>query len=249
MQLFRRGLPGRAFGGVPLEQVAIPLPEHSPCFIRALQEGEQCFLRRGLTAYVIVEINEFTQGFVVAGLCGLDGCSFKALGRRGGVAVESRLAEAPIARPEAGTYDLVRVRLPRHSIGAFARRSGSARESRNREVEASPEEVNWADLANKARRKFLKDFIRVHQHSPELMRRVRVIGRVFGILGEGNRVLKFYRHRVNVYVDAECSKAALIFGVETSHRLRAQRSRQGGPRAHQKSELMAHEIKSDLEKL
>src|ERR1700728_3601789 len=183
---------------MPLEQVAIPLTERSPRFIRCLQESEQCFLRRGLTAYIIVEINEFTQSFVVAGLCGLDDCTFKALGCRGGVAVESRLAKAPVARPEAGTDDLVRVRLPRHSIGAFAGRSGPARESRHRKVEASPEEVNRADLTNKARRKFLKDFIRVHQHSPELMRRVRIIGRVFGIFGEGNRVRKFYRNRVNV---------------------------------------------------
>src|SRR5580658_3043644 len=111
--------------GMPLQQVAIPLAERGPCFIGTLQEGEQCFLGRGLAAYIIVEINEFTQGSVVAGLCRLDGGCFKALGRRGGVAVESGFAEAPIARPEACTDHLARISLARHSVGAFAWRSGS----------------------------------------------------------------------------------------------------------------------------
>jgi TolB-like protein len=98
---------------MPLEQVTIPFAERSPSFIRTLQESEQCFLGRGLAAQIIVEINEFTQVFVVAGLGRLDGCGFKALGRRGGVAVEGGLAEAPIARPEACTDHLVRGSFPR----------------------------------------------------------------------------------------------------------------------------------------
>ena len=66
--------------GVPLEQVTIPLAERSPCFIRTLEESEQCFFRLGLAAYIIVEIDKFAQGSVVAGLCRLDGCGLKALG-------------------------------------------------------------------------------------------------------------------------------------------------------------------------
>src|SRR5580700_8178070 len=131
---------------MPLQQVTIPLGEGSPCFIRTLQEGEQCFFGRGFAAYIIVEINEFTQGSVVAGLCRLDGCCVKALGRGSGVAVESGFAEAPISRPEPCTDHLARISLARHCVRAFAWRSGSTGKSRDREIEATPEEVDRADF-------------------------------------------------------------------------------------------------------
>ncbi len=57
-----------------LQRTTIPLRQRGPCFIGAFEEGEQCFVGRGLLAQIFVEVDELTQGSVVAGLCRLDRC-------------------------------------------------------------------------------------------------------------------------------------------------------------------------------
>ena len=68
---------------------------------------------------------------------------------RHGVGVERGLEHRPAARPEAVADHLVRVRVA-HERRPFARRRGPAREARDGQVEAAPEEVHRAALADEA---------------------------------------------------------------------------------------------------
>ena len=76
----------------------------------------------------------------------------------------------------------------------------------------------------------LKHSVRVHQHPPESVRCLRIVGRVLQVLGEGNRMLHFYRDRMDVYADAQRGQTALILAVELGNRLGAQRSGQTSTR-------------------
>src|SRR6185437_11226020 len=73
-----------------------------------------------------------------------------------GIAEERGLAEAAVARPEAAAADLVRIGFL-HDPGAEVRRLAHQRgrpapgEARDRQVEAAPEEMHRADLAEERR--------------------------------------------------------------------------------------------------
>src|SRR5437660_1193054 len=77
--------------------------------------------------------------------------------------------------PETGAADLVRVRLTRDGIRIGPFRRASPGKSRDRQIEASPEKMDWAALPDIPRPKLLHDRVGGDQHAPEAVR-------VFGIV-------------------------------------------------------------------
>ena len=65
-------------------------------FVSAFEEGEQCFIRRTLVAQIVIKVDKFAQGSVVAGLCRLDRCGIEALRRRSRIAVKRGFTETPL---------------------------------------------------------------------------------------------------------------------------------------------------------
>src|ERR1700733_8475698 len=231
-----------------LKRAAIPLGQRGTRFVCAFEETEQRLVRRRLLAQIFIKIDELAEGVVVAGLGRLDRCGLETFGRRSGITIKPGLAEASVAGPEAGADHFMRVGLAGDFVRSLARRGGSSGKARDRQVKATPEEMNRADLAHKPGGKLLKDSVRMHQHSPEAVSGMAVVGGVLEILSEGNWVLQFYRHRVDLYADTECGKTSLVLQVELRHRLGAQRSRHAGAGAHHKFQFMADEVEGDLKK-
>src|SRR5688572_2811048 len=80
------------------------------------------------------------------------------------VRVERRSRVNLAAGPEARAADLMRIRLARNTVGQPRRAAGVARrlptrKTRNREIEAAPEEVHRARLTEEAGSELLEDAI------------------------------------------------------------------------------------------
>ena len=76
-----------------------------------------------------------------------------------------------------------------HASGV-ARRTASGK-SRYREVEAAPEEVHWACLAEKAGAELLEYTIGVDQNLEKALHRVRIVGGVSMVLRKADRLRYF----------------------------------------------------------
>src|ERR1700733_2851668 len=118
-------------------------------------------------AQIFIQQDELAQRFVVARACGLARCVLKTLRRRGGIAIESGFTKTTIAWPEACADYFTGISLAGDGVGTGAGRRRPAGESRNRQIEASPEEVHRADFAQEAGGKLLEDFVGAHQNPPE----------------------------------------------------------------------------------
>src|SRR5262249_55245138 len=137
-----------------LERCAVPLRRVRGRGVRACQEIEQCRFRvRGLT-HLLVRENELTESLVI-----VSGGRHRLAGKTGrlgvGVGIEGGAREGVIPGPEAGAAHLVRIRF----AGYFIRESRYATgmpgrppsgEARDGEIEAAPEEMDRAHLAEEA---------------------------------------------------------------------------------------------------
>ena len=113
----------------------------------------------------------------------------KASRFRIGVGIEGGARKGLVSRPETGAAHLVRIGFARDVIGqsghaAWMGRGGSSGEPRDREIEAAPEEMDRARLADKAAAEELEDAVRLHQCAPEAMGGGRVIGGVRPVLAK-----------------------------------------------------------------
>ena len=107
----------------------------------------------------------------------------KAFWRRIGIGVESRVIDRPAARPEAGARHFMGIGFPGHGIGQMRHAAGMGRgapagKPRHREIEAAPEEMHRAHLAEKRRAEMGKHLMRAQQHPPEPVGEVAVVGAV-----------------------------------------------------------------------
>jgi hypothetical protein len=83
------------------------------------------------------------------------------------------------------------------------RRRFTAREARDREVEASPKEVHRARFADERRAEGLAEAIRLQERAPEPLRRLGVERCVRRILIERRRVGELVRFGVDAHIDVE----------------------------------------------
>src|ERR1700733_2945148 len=121
---------------------------------------------------------------MIEGLCRGDACFRKTCRLRSRVGVERRTFYFAAARPETAADHFMRICLSRNGVGAFSRRRPAARETSHGQIEAAPEKLHGAVLADKARSKLLEDFIHANQNAPEPVRVLRVVRSMLRVLIE-----------------------------------------------------------------
>jgi len=89
----------------------------------------------------------------------------------------------------------------RHAAGV--QRRGPAGKPRHREIEAAPEEMHRAALADEARAELPEHAVALHQRPPEAVRGVRFVVAQHRVLRERRRVRQFIRMDVDFHRDAE----------------------------------------------
>src|SRR5580700_9595112 len=113
---------------------------------------------------------------------------FESLRLRSCIGIEDCILYIPAARPKAHAAHFVGVRFSRHRVRAWPFRGATAGKPRDRKVEAPPEKVYRAALANESRPELPKDRIRRQQDAPEFLNRCTIIRRVYAIFVERNRI-------------------------------------------------------------
>src|SRR6185312_16508432 len=103
-----------------------------------------------------------------------------------------------MAGPETGAAHLVRVGFARNRIGEprhrRMERRAPSREACDCQVETAPEKVHGACFAEEAAAEELEDAIGLHENAPERVRRTGIIGGMYPVLGEGNRIRHLARY-------------------------------------------------------
>src|SRR3954452_17134651 len=171
-----------------------------------------------------------------------------------GVGVERGAREGVVAGPKTGARELVRiglarerVRQPRQAAGTGRRRP--PRDPRHREVEAAPEEMHRARLAEKTGAEELEDAIGLDERAPEAMRRGGIVGGVDAVLREADRVRDLVRHLLDRDRDAEAAKDFHERSMEVGDGLRLERQRPLLAAAGSRGEAVADEVELELEDL
>src|SRR5688572_28912890 len=172
---------------------AVPLAELGGGRIGGFEESEQSLVRsRGCAHRLIIE-DELAEGGVEARLGELDRGLGEARRRGISVGIEKRFGLGTgAAGPEAGARNLVAVGLAGHRIGQMRDAAGMpwrrpARETGHREVEAAPEEMDRAHLADEARAEQAKDAVGREQAAEQPARAVGIIVARRDILLEADR--------------------------------------------------------------
>ncbi len=146
----------------------------------------------------------------------------------------------------------MRIRFARHGIGqsgyaARVRRRPPPREAGDGQIEAAPEEVYGARLAEKAAAEALENTIGLDEDAPESVCGLAIVSSMDAILGEGDRV----RHLVRPFRDtdgnAEIVQQAEQAVMEVGDGLRLEPERPLRPGARANEEPLRDEIKLDLE--
>ena len=132
-----------------------------------------------------------------------------------------------------------------HAAGMERRRpSGKAGD---REVEAAPEEMDRARLAEEAAAEELEDAIGLDERAPETMGRGAVVGSVGAVERKADRVGNLVRCFVDRYRDAEPVQEIDDPTMEGGNSLRRERKRPFLATAGASEEAVADEVELDLE--
>src|SRR5262249_9461137 len=147
---------------------------------------------------------------------------------------------------------LVRVSLARNPVGevryaARVARCRATREARHGEVEAAPEEVDGAALADEAGAERLHDPVGLDEHAPEALGVFGVVGRVSSVLRERDGGVDLVGARVDVDLEVELPKGLHHGIVEGGDRARLESDRAARALARLDEELVRDEVEVDLE--
>jgi hypothetical protein len=125
------------------------------------------------------------------------------------------------------------------------RRRGPAGEARQSEVEAAPEEMHRAHFADEAGTERLQHMRGLKQRAPEPIGRVRVVGRMHGVLLKGDRIGKLARHRPDRYVQSQRVEPTHQLAVEIGDRHGLEREVGARAVARPDHQAMVDEIEID----
>ena len=158
------------------------------------------------------------------------------------------------AGPEARAAHLVAVRLAHDGIAearhaAGMRRRGATREARHRKIEAAPEEMHRAGLAEEAAAEALEDAVGLEQRAPEAVDRGRVIAGMSAVGIERQRIGDLARPTADADGDAELGEQLQHRGMKIGYRHRLQRQFAPVAAAGAQFELVRDEVEIDLERL
>src|SRR5437762_1949827 len=139
------------------------------------------------------------------------------LDRRGGGVADAA------AGPKADAADLVGIGFAGDGIGAGALWSAASGKARDRMVEAAPEKMHGAGLAQEAGAELLENAVRGDENLPEPADGFGIVGGVNLVLVKGNRIGNFHRHFPNADLDARRMQNAHERVVKIGHRSREER--------------------------
>ncbi len=123
----------------------------------------------------------------------------------------------------------------------------SPREAGDREIEASPEEVHRAHLAEIAAPKHLEDAIGLHERPPESVRRIGVVSAVRAILVEGRRVFHLVRLSVNRDFDPKLGQVPHHVVIEVGDGPRLKREAPFSPVGGAEAQAVVDEVELDFD--
>src|SRR5690348_1398743 len=104
-------------------------------------------------------------------------------------------------------------------------RRTASRKAGHRKVEASPEEMNGARLAEKTGAEEREHVVRTQQHAPESVDEVPVVGTVRYVLGERDGLGGFVRSAVDFNPDSKFVECSRKGGMKICHRRRLEHNR------------------------
>ena len=128
------------------------------------------------------------------------------------------------------------------------RRRRSPGESRHREIEAAPEEVHGARLAEERSLEVLERAVGREQHTMKAPDVIRIIGRMHVVFRERNRIGNFVRTAVDSDVQTQIAESLEQTGVKRRDRFSSQRQCARRPVIRADDERMLHEIEVDLKR-
>src|ERR1700722_13614232 len=160
-----------------------------------------------------------------------------------GVGIEGGTRKRFVSRPKARAAHFVRIGFARDVIGQarhapWVGRGGSSREPRDGKIEAAPEEVDCARLADKSAAEELEDAVRLHQRAPEAMGGGRVVGGVRSVLRKADRIRNFVRHFLDPDRNVHAAQQVQSRMVEISDRLGLKRQEPFGASAGSRAKPM-----------
>src|SRR5579864_943265 len=131
--------------------------------VSGLAEIEECRARVGRVSDIVISQQEFLHLLVVPRLRRLHGIIPEPSWFRRHVCIKRRVVHTFTARPPTNAAHLVRISLPRNYVRPRPLRRPLPRKSRDCEIEAPPEKMHWAVLADESPAKLLKDRIQCRQ--------------------------------------------------------------------------------------
>jgi hypothetical protein len=210
---------GRFFEGL-----AIPMGELSAGFVGGLTKVEERGAGRWGAANIVIHENELVELRVVPGGVRAHARFAEAWWLGSHVVIEGWPFEAA-AGPKADAADLVGIGFAGDGIGAGAFRGGATGKTGDGMVEATPEKVHGAGLAEEAGAELLENAIHGDEDLPEPARIFGIVRGVDAILVKGNGVGDFHWHFPNLDLDARRAKHAHKGLIKIGHRAGEERER------------------------
>jgi hypothetical protein len=201
----------------------------------------ECLGRGTADAYRLIRQDEFVNTGVVAGGARLYRRGLECFGFGHAVGVEGRFVHRAAAGPEAMADDLARIGIA-HPVRAFTRRRGSPRKARDRQVEAAPEELHRAALADEGTAAVSEHLLDLEQDAPEALRLFAVIAGVHGIILKSDRILDLHRHRADLHWQPHGQQRCGELAVEIRHASRFECQRPLIPIVGAQVETMRNEV-------
>jgi hypothetical protein len=128
------------------------------------------------------------------------------------------------------------------------RRRLASGKARDRMVEAAPEEVDRADLAEKARAEPLEHPVDLEEDAPEAKGGIRIVGGMHPVLTEWDRVRQLVRAAVDSHADVKLGERRHQRVVEVGNRLRREREAALLAGTGLDQQRMVDEVEIDLER-
>src|SRR6266851_1536000 len=205
------------------QEAGIPRAQAGAGRVGALEKPEDCFLGRCARANVVVQERKLAELRGPARLRRLDDLLLEST--RFGVRVreEGGLWKLGVSRPEPGADLLGVAPFSLDEPGARSWLGRTAREPGVGEVERAPEEMHRRRPPAKSRTMVLEHQVNPRQHSPETICPFRLVRRVNGVLGKGNRIADLGGNRADAGVDPQRAQVGHEIGMKVSNRARAKR--------------------------
>ena len=123
----------------------------------------------------------------------------------------------------------------------------STGKTRDRKIKTAPEKMNRAALAAEARAKLFEHAIGLSEHAPESVRVFRIVGAMFLVFVELNRIRDFVWQQVDLDRETELVERVHDFAVKFRDGLGLQFQNARRAVAFQNAQLMIDKIKTNLE--